>query len=423
MNLIRGFLWTLVAVMTIQGYLQADEYGSAISMIGGVGMTMSVWQEKAASWFATKPAFVPLPRVIVEAALKETTLHPGIQMVPKLQATLRGQQRVWDLFREEEIAWLLQHADLVGAVQSDPDARPLWTVWHDRLNRSEAALQRVRKRICRVRALTPAVCDKVDTDVAFYERERRTAAAAVAAWRDVLYIGRYYSAEEWTAATHAKPASFASIRNALARLHDIEQPTDPRLVEILAEIQRVQSKNVWIQRIVVSLLTGEAWAACLEHVRLREGRTRELMMVAGVQDMMNAHERILNASLRVVRTNDDRGKIHDWFGEISGYAWFLPDSIPSLVRRCVGQETGDCRRIGPTEIVALAEKEVKRSQIVRDWARRLFIGMWNAMPVVAVLFVLEMVMLFVPVRFKQESPRSFVLKLEGGTNQMVLKED
>jgi hypothetical protein len=402
MNLIRGFLWTLVAVMTIQGYLQADEYGSAISMIGGVGLTMSVWQEKAASWFATKPVFVPLPRVIVEAALKETTLHPGIQMVPKLQVTLRGQQRIWDLFREEEIAWLLRHADLVGAVQSDPDARTLWTVWHDRLNRSEMALQRVQGRVCRVRALNPTVCNRVDTDVTFYERERRAATAAVAAWRDVLYIGRYYSAEEWTVATSAaatqKPVSFASIRNALARLHDIEQPTDPRLIEILRRIQEIQSGNVWRQRLLVSLLTGEAWAACLEHVRLREGRTRELMMVAGVQDMMNAHERILNASLRVVRTNDDRGKIHDWFGEISGYAWFLPDSIPSLVRRCVGQETGDCRRIGPTEIVTLTEREVNRSQIAGDWPRRLFIGMWNAMPVVGILFLLEVIMLCVPVR-------------------------
>ena len=45
MNLVRGFLWTLVGVMTLQGYLQADEYGSAISMIGGIGLTMSVWKE------------------------------------------------------------------------------------------------------------------------------------------------------------------------------------------------------------------------------------------------------------------------------------------------------------------------------------------------------------------------------------------
>lgn len=400
MNLIRGFLWTLVAVMTMQGYLQADEYGSAISMIGGMGLTMSIWQEKASSWFVTKPAFVGLPHVIVEAALKETALHPGIQIVPKLQQTLKGQQRVWDLFREEEIAWLLEHADLVGAVHSDPDARTLWTVWHDRLNRSEMALQNTKERLCRVRILDPAGCDQVDADVAFYERVRRDAAAAVAAWRDVLYIGRYYSAEEWIAATSQQSVSFAfaSVRDALARLHDIEKVTDPRLAEILAEIQGVQCENVWTQRLLVSLLTGEAWAACLEHVRLREGRTRELMFSAGVQDMMNAHERILNASLRVVGASEDRRKVHDWFGEISGYAWFLPPGVPSLVRRCVGQEAGDCRRIGPTEIVTLTEKEVKRSQIAEDWPRRLFIGMWNAMPVIGILFALELVMLFVPVR-------------------------
>jgi len=81
------------------------------------------------------------------------------------------------------------------------------------------------------------------------------------------------------------------------------------------------------------------------------------------------------------------------------YAWFLPDSVPSLTRRCVGQNVGDCTRIGPTEIIALTEREVKRSRIVGDWARRLFIGMWNSIPVVLGLFVLELIVMCLELRF------------------------
>jgi hypothetical protein len=190
-------------------------------------------------------------------------------------------------------------------------------------------------------------------------------------------------------------------------------------------------KNPWRRRILLSLLQGEVWAGCLEHIRLREGRVRELMMVAGIQDMLNAHERVLNATLRVVGTADEKRLVHNWFGEMSGYAWFLPDDLPSLVRRCVGQDSGDCTRIGPTEIVDLTEKAAEGSKIVADWTRRLFIGMWNALPIVVVLFVLELVVLCLELRFgfsgfhrsHQGSPelqderrlrdKTIVLRLEG----------
>lgn len=62
-----------------------------------------------------------------------------------------------------------------------------------------------------------------------------------------------------------------------------------------------------------SLLTGEMWGACLEHVR-------DLMMIAGIREMEEAHERVLNASLRVV-SDTDRRMVQDWFGEMTGDAW------------------------------------------------------------------------------------------------------
>jgi hypothetical protein len=122
------------------------------------------------------------------------------------------------------------------------------------------------------------------------------------------------------------------------------------------------------------------------------------MIVAGVQDLMNTNERILNASLLTVTAATDKKKVQDWFGEMSAYAWWLPEDMPSLVRRCAGQEAGDCTRIGPTEITALSAQIGERSKIVEDWVRRIFIGMWNAMPAVCLLFVVELIILCMPKR-------------------------
>jgi hypothetical protein len=122
------------------------------------------------------------------------------------------------------------------------------------------------------------------------------------------------------------------------------------------------------------------------------------MIVAGVQDLMNTNERILNASLLTVASATDKKKVQDWFGEMSAYAWWLPEDIPSLVRRCAGQEAGDCTRIGPTEITALSAQIGERSKIVEDWTRRIFIGMWNAMPAVCLLFIVELIILCMPKR-------------------------
>jgi hypothetical protein len=102
--------------------------------------------------------------------------------------------------------------------------------------------------------------------------------------------------------------------------------------------------------------------------------------------------------------------VQDWFGEMTGYAWWVPDSVPSLVRRCVGQEAGDCTRIGLTEIVALTAKFAERERIVGNWVRRIYIGMWNAMPVIGILFVLELVHRRVPGYPQMQQP--IVLKLE-----------
>jgi hypothetical protein len=83
---------------------------------------------------------------------------------------------------------------------------------------------------------------------------------------------------------------------------------------------------------------------------------------------------------------------------MASYAWWPSDDMPTIVRRCLAQEGGDCVRIGPTEVNALASTLDEQSRIVADWTRRLFIGMWNALPGIALLFVVEFVVLLVGVR-------------------------
>jgi len=426
MILIRGFLWFLVAIMTLQGFLHADEYGTAASMLGGVSMTMSVMKESLSattrSFFSSTPTFVSLPRVIVQAALKETSLHPGIQVVPRLQQTLKLHQRTWDIFRDQEVGWMLRHADIVGGVLSDPDARQLWIAWDQQLNYSQRALKKSNDIICRVRAMDLSLCDLKAAEVAKYKAKVWEAQAAVDRWSEVLYLQRGSHAQAWWTAIHPTENTshwFQVFGMAVARLHDIQVPTDTRLSQLAGAVQNMTAelstyKSIWLQRLLLSLLTGEIWAGCLEHVRLREGRVRDLMMLAGIQDMESAHERVLNASLRVVTKDAEKRLVQDWFGEMSGYAWWLSDELPSLVRRCVGQEAGDCTRVGPIEIVALTAKIAERERIISSWTRRIYIGMWNAMPVIAILFVLELLVLCVDRRapvYPQQQP--IVLKMEG----------
>jgi len=436
MILIRGFLWFLAGVMTLQGFLHADEYGTATSMLGGVSLTMAVMKESfgatTRSLFSSTPVFVPLPRAIVQAALKETAMHPGIQVVPKLQQTLRLHQRTWDLFREEEVSWMLRHADLVGGVLSDPDARYLWTAWDQTLNYSQAALNASRAVVCSIRAMDPTLCDAKTADVTKFETKVRQAQKAVDRWAEILYLHRGVSTKAWWLAIFpsANTSRINQVATAVSRLHDIQIPTDVRLMNLTILINETtawlaKGKSPWLSRLLDSLMIGEVWAGCLEHVRLREGRVRDLMMLAGIQDMYNAHERVLNASLRVVSSETERRLVQDWFGEMSGYAWWLSDDLPSLVRRCVGQEAGDCTRIGPTEIVTLSAKIAERERIIGNWTRRIYIGMWNAMPIIAILFVLELMLLCVDRRTSGPYPQMqmqqpIVLKLEGPSPSIPL---
>lgn len=406
MRFIRVFLWVLVGTMTLQGILHADEYGSAPSMMGGVTLTMSIWRESlwtgAKSLFGTSAASqVRLPRALVVAALKETALHPGLETLPQLKHVLATHRRTWKAFRDEEVDWMLQHADLVGALVSE--RRDLWILWRFAATEAAAAVEVAKADQCWVQRSSRCIQKKMTATQLEADAERLMTAANT--WDQILAMDPAVSIAEWWNATYMNESMLlleevAGFHNRLRLLHDIDTPSNIRILTLQTEAAVIsgnlglRTQDTTLEMLVESLLMRDLWTSCLAHVRAREGRIQELMIAAGVQDMFNAHDRVLNASLRVVGPPiEQKEMVQMWFGEMLGYAWWLGDDIPAIVRRCVGQEVGDCTRIGPTEIVSLSDQMYERSRILEDWTRRLFIGMWNALPAVVVLFFIELLVM------------------------------
>jgi hypothetical protein len=408
MRFIRVFLWILVGAMTLQGILHADEYGSAPTMMGGVAITMSVWRESL--WAGAKSLFgtgavshVPLPRSLVVAALEETARHPGLETLPQLKQVLATHRRTWKVFRDEEVEWMLAHADIVGSLTSE--RQDLWAGWRPSAEAAAAAVEAAKADQCWVQRA--GRCTQKKMTAAQLEAEAARLAAAAETWAQILAMDGAVSIVDWWNATYGEAGPLmkevAEFHRRLRVLHDIDTPANPRIAALRMEAAIIASnlgtpeleEDATMELLVESLLLRDLWAACLVHVRAREGRIQELMVAAGVQDMFNAHERVLNASLRVVGV-DQKDIVQMWFGEMMGYAWWLGDDVPAIVRRCVAQEAGECRRIGPTEIVSLLDQMSERSRILEDWSRRLFIGMWNALPAVFVLFAVELLVLCMP---------------------------
>jgi hypothetical protein len=165
----------------------------------------------------------------------------------------------------------------------------------------------------------------------------------------------------------------------------------------------------------------------MDHVMAREGRVRELMTATGINDLLKTHDLILNASLRTVTQTEERRMIQDWFAEAANYAWWLGEDIPGIVRRCLAQTAGDCTRIGPTEIVTLTAQQDTRMRIVEDWSRRILIGLWNGLPAIGLILVLEVVLLCVdrrmplppPHHLLPQKPQVMILRLESADGQIL----
>lgn len=408
MLMIRLFLWGLVVAMCLHGYLHADEYGTEATLFGGMGLTMSLWKESLSegtrALFWTAPQFVPLPRSVVRAALEETARHPGLHVLPPLQRALRKHRDVWAAFRDASVDWMLEHAELVGGFVSEPEGIAVWDGWVSKANHSATLLASAKVKVCTVRLMQEAGCLAIDKEVAQLELAAEADRKGRDAWDSIIRMESGWSVASWWTATQSatqrSSLNLSVFEAKLGLLHDVNEPWDERLgslKELALEAAEGASTNRWLSRLTASLLVGEIWDACLHHVRRREFRVRDMMVRAGVQELWTAHERALNASVKGLSTADTK-VVQDWFGEMMGYAWWLGDDLLPLVRRCLGQQHGNCIRVGPTEITALSAQLMERSKIVEDWVRRVFIGMWNGLPAVALVFLVELLIVCMPKR-------------------------
>jgi hypothetical protein len=424
MLMIRVFLWGLVAAMTLQGWLHADDYGAAAGLLGGMSLTLSVWRESTVegvrSLFWRSATYVGLPRALVQVAVRETSRHPSIHTVPALRRVLDGHERSWSAFRDAEITWMLAHADLVGALLAEPTATAIWHVWEDRVNATANEIVRLKRIQCMLG--TGARCMESARMLAAAEKRLGEEARAQRAWNRVLQLSGATEPATWwqmTQNTTRDSRIFERWATGLAQLHNITAPTDRRVATLrtsASAIAMTLTAEPWTLRLMESLLVGELLGACLAHVVAREGRIREMMAATGIADLILAQDRALNASLRVASSDVERRTVQEWFGEMASYAWWPGDDVPSVVRRCLATSAGECVRVGPTEIASLSAQMDERVRIAGDWARRLFIGMWNALPAVALLFLLEILTLCVEKRRpriqQQQQQQPIVLRLE-----------
>jgi hypothetical protein len=409
MNSIRYFLWSLVAAMTLQGYFKADEYGSAASMIGGMSLTLSVWREALGeslrSFVGAEPQFVGLPRAFVMAGI--AARRPGFTgtSAPQLRRALHavGQSRA--AFTDAHVEWMLRHTMILGGLQSDPAGRALWTSWDTTVKNAVVAVAPVFTKQCGLinKGLAPDVCKQRALQLAAVEEVVAKAKRGQQAWRSVLGLRSDVTMHTWWDATQEEdslPRDVPAFYTNLTLLHDVTARSDARIGFLLGRIRElvVGISDPWLRALAESLLMGDLWTACLEHVMARENRIRELVVATGIQEMFQTHDRVLNASLRVATTGAERELVTQWFGEAANHAWWLSDDVPAIVRRCLGHEGGDCRRIGPTEIATLTNQADQAASILQDWTRRVFIGMWNALPAVGLLFLVEFAVLCVGIR-------------------------
>ncbi len=414
MNSIRFFLWSLVAAMTLQGFFHADEYGSAASMIGGMSLTLSVWNEalgeKLRSMFGSGPTYTGIPRALALAAIQESARHPGLgSSAPQLRRALQDVQGSATAFTDAHVGWMLRQTAIVGALQSDPVGRALWTPWNQRVDIADQKVKAAAGRLCgpMESRIAPAVCKNRTEAHSDAVATLADVKAGQVAWSAILRMEPMRT-RDWWGSTHQYGVGvelFGAFYRNLTLLHDVTSRTDPRIALLLGRTKSMAATLViegGLRRTLTeSLLVQDMWVSCRDHVADREGRIRELVVATGIQEMFSIHDRILNASLRVVSSKAERDMVGDWFSEMSAQAWWLSEDMPAIVRRCVGHEGGDCRRIGPTEIAALIAQADVAATIVKDWTRRLFIGMWNALPAVGLLFVVELAVLCVGIRGPQ----------------------
>lgn len=389
---VRLFLWALVAAMTIQGFLNADTYGTSPTMLGGMGLTLLIWKESVTSVFSD---WKGVPRAFVVAALKETVKHPEIQHVPRLQRRSKEIRKALDEFRTEYIAWRVEFSDLVGALQSDVEGRALWTPVVQRYRETAAALDEAtgqQKELCDRLWVTES-CDDARRLVSERSQAHITSSEFALPLVDILDFRQVRAGDWWRvqADSSKRQGDLDVFYRSLETLYNVSGHSDVRVATALGQIPGLTVElDYWRAYIFRVLLRGDVWSACLGYVMSQDTRIHEIMVASGYQEMAHSVARVKNASLAGL---DDKGTAETWFDEAAAWGWWLSDEIPAIVRRCVGQTYGECRLIGPTEISSMVARMAEGRRVAEDWSRRALIGLWNGLPALAIVVCLDIILI------------------------------
>jgi hypothetical protein len=302
-----------------------------------------------------------IPRAFVVAAIKETLKHPMILQVPYVQRRLTEIEKSLTDLRKSELSWHLDFNDIISSFQIEEP-------WASAVQRSNAA----RANLNKVTTNKTAACTWYPSSKCTLWVARLRAANKT--YQDTLK-------DPWISLMQYKPIPAYRLSANLTYFYD----SFKTLYNLTYRDRRITDMLDWIDSveplIIRTLLRGDLWAACIGHVVHQDYRVRELLDKAGLTKVQQIHARIYNLSISQI----DPKLVDPWFDEATAFAWWLPDTIPAIVRRCATQHTGDCARIGSVEINSLQTK------FSENMSRSVLIGLWNGLPMVLVIFAIELV--------------------------------
>jgi hypothetical protein len=363
MWLVRAFLWSLVTSVGYQGYRTAGQNESYL------GLTFSIMNEKVVGLFQAVKA---IPRAFVLEAIKETHKHPNLLEIPLIQERLTKIQQTIDYLRKSELTWRLDFQDLITELHV---TRP----WGPAVRRLKDLRDSVSSVSCWLQTKTCRDAKQKARDL-----EVAIESAAEDPWLSLMEY------KPVSAATFIK-SQYLMSPNLSADLHGIYEAfkvlynvttNDPRISALSHRIDRLSwaFKGRDRARIIKTLLTGDLWDALITHTVAQDIRIHRMLDRSGIVEVQQIRERVYATATAGLT---DLSDVDTWFNEAATWSWWLPDTIPAIVRRCMNHTTGDCTRIGTAEIDSLMNRP--------DVAKSIHAGLWSCVPLVGIIFIAELV--------------------------------
>ena len=369
MWLIRGFLWTLVASVCYQGYLRPQH-----------------------ERFFTVPRFFSDPKAIPHAfvleAIKETQKHPRLLEIPRIQARLVDVQKTLDFVRKAELSWRLDFQDLIASLQ-------VTQPWRHAVDRLDA----LKKKDVKVSCWLPTqTCRESIRKARGLQSQIRSAKQDP--WLSLMKFEAVKASTFIQSRYVMSPRLSNDVRGLYKALKGMYNVTaeDIRIPSLIKSIDRICWSFKSRSTLVKSLFLGDLWASCMTHVIAQDHRIHSLLDHSGIIEVQQIRERIYNTTVSGLASND-LSIIGPWFDEAKTWSWWLPDTIPVIVRRCLTQTTGDCKRIGSSEIETLMSQS--------DMSKSIHMGIWSGIPLVLIIFIGELL-----VEYCKKSP-PMVISLTG----------